>query len=67
MPFLVYIKRNGRIYHQKWEEWPAKSERKLDEVVQKHQLNRLEMMSTFRHLLKKYPFMGDGELTWKDE
>jgi hypothetical protein len=62
MPFLVYVKKNGRIEAQRFDEWPTRDGTPI-KVLQQYQLNKLDMLCRLSFLIRKYPYRGDEDLT----
>lgn len=60
MPFLVYLKWNGKVTAQRWERLPESvSERPMYEVLEKYELKELDMHARLDWLMEKYPYKGE--------
>lgn len=56
MPWFGYIKVNGKIYPVKIpDEWPAENNKPI-EVLQKREINKMEVICKLSLLAKKYPY-----------
>jgi len=60
MAWLVYLKWNGKVTAQKWEELPdSVLERPRYEVLDKYELKELDMHARLDWLMEKYPYRGE--------
>ena len=62
MAYLAYVKRNGKVEAQRWEEWPTVDNHKIV-VVGYYELNRMDMHARLNFLVGKYPYEGPKMLT----
>jgi len=60
MAWLVYLKWNGKVTAQKWENLPDSVwERPMYEVLDKYELKELDMHARLDWLMEKYPYRGE--------
>jgi len=62
MAWFVYIKKNGQIWPQRFDEWPYVDGKPM-EVLQQNKINLLEMKCRMKVLVRKYPYVGPTDLT----
>lgn len=56
MKYLVYIKINDKVYPQLWDiDFSKPIEKRLGEIVSKHQLTEVDQSLSFDELIGKYP------------
>ena len=61
MAWFVYVRQNGLILPQRFDEWPIVDGNPL-EVEEKYELNKRDMNCRLSYLVRKYPYKGDGQL-----